>query len=654
MLCRLAQVGEPTDCKLVQLMDMQGQANPVAVIITAQGTKHLVVNQVHARLFPGACSRQTWQRKLQRMATRGRQAFKEVSTDLQAKLRRLGVIPSVGPAQKLATLFSCTRAVQHMGLPAVLVKSFQGLQENQSTMLQDMPALMQQNGRGSTTPAALSFVTGAPVTMDPAAAPKLSPRERLSLAIIKPSLAKDAVLTMQLEALKAFSKMPIVIGRCRGQVQSVTWHSILQQIMLFLGYIHKHFFVAHPNLEHYTRQDFLLAFCCSKGHRGDRGGSIAQGIAVAKRVALYWQSRCPSDESKLQSLRVWLTELCRQVLHAWPSPKRRVEQLKMEGRWADAGSIVALLLQKKGSLDRSLQHASSLTHAQARDLHDVCLACTLFGWLPPVRAACVRTLCAVSHTGPCPHPDCRSSTCWGNRLCLQDSGALGLHLPHHKSVKTWGPIHLQVPSDLADLLVTYMAKGHQVLLDHHEMNHAYVFMAADGHAFDSSTFCLYWQDLMHEWGGPSCGPHTLRHIFVDNLQSASIPSFPSHQGAAYCMGHHVKEWARSYDLNALHRQAQEAVQAMAAWRQTVTSGMSDVVNIVHGAESPQQQIVHDDESNMNAEQHAQSSRSAGDSSLESCSTSSTSSVSFSDAEHASQDELSDDEIVLAMTDTDST
>lgn len=556
-------------CILVQLIDNNEQPCKLTMVKTAQGSKYLVVNQVQDTLLRGVVTRKVLHSRLRQV--RAKPPLKSVTPVTRAKLVSLGAVPPSGGSPLLASVPLCLKAVKSLGCHACVPAGLADLQNNVVQLLHgDTAVLLQQNAEGSANPQALVFTPELPLAMEPDTAPTLRPRQRLSLQQVKPALARRQELSLQLEALESFSKMTIVVGRSGGAVGSLTWQDIHKQCMLYLGYIHLCFGVVFPNLEHFTRADFLMAYCCSKGKRGDKGGSICKALYVAKRVVQFWVYKGPpSDAAKLTELNAWLEALCPQVKKAWPSKKRNVGELRAAGKWADARAILVVLVQKKAEAEAAFSSQASLSHEQARLLHDVALACTMFGWLPPPRAACVRTLCTPGHRGPCPHPDCRDQACWGNRLYCIPPHTLKMSLPHHKSEKVWGAIEYELLQDLAGLLHLYWSKAYKVLKRQLQVEHPFLFMSEGGAAFDSASFCVYWQKLLQAWDLPAVSPHTLRHIFVDQrMQSSSTPG-PCQQGAAICMGHDVAQWMQSYDLQSMQRTAQAAVNAMPQWRAAV-------------------------------------------------------------------------------------
>ena len=563
---------EPTLCNLVTLVDSNGQPARLTVIESAQGTKHLLVAQVLTLLANNIFSMSTLHRDLQRVHGK-RDAFKAVGTLLRSKLVALGAVSKRGPQYLLATLGTVIKALKGKQMPPLMLSELAALHRGTGCVLEEATAvLVAQNVVGSTQPTSLHFADHLPFSVDTANAPILKARQKYGLAVIKPSLARDSVLTLQLEDLRRHSKTALVIGRELGPVKKHTFEQIQEQVMLYLGFIHLHFAVAHPNLMHYARADWLAAYCGARGARGDRGISICKVTSTAKRVVLYYRIKCPDEASRLTDLLRWLGELSSQIRKAWPSPKRNVIDMTAAGTWASAAAIVRVLVEHKTQIEQEMGQTESLTYDEARRLHDIALACCMFGWLPPPRASTLRTLCSTRHRGSCPDPDCTSDSCWGNRIYVGEGDRLVMDVPHHKSEKTWGTLHFVLPADLSALLIMYMNKGYDVLRRDLEPEHPYAFMTLTGLAFETDNFSNYFKRIMASVGGPAIAPHSLRHIFViDHMDNAQ------HRGFAYCMGHDLAQWDRSYDLLSLQRRGQQSIDAMQAWRTGLLTRVGAVV-----------------------------------------------------------------------------
>lgn len=567
--CRQPALEEPTDCRLVQVSDTEGQPCSVTVCKTVRGTQYMVVSQLHSVVLKGLVGLRTLQHKLEQLCNRACHPFRTAAPVLRAKLVRLQATSAAGKAPLLTTVPLAARAVQSLQVGQGVVDSLHAIQRGENVVLDHATSdLLAQNAVGSTAPESLPFAPHLPMMIDLEAAPILRARERLSLDIIRPSLASSATLQLQLQNLEEWSKAPLVMTRRGPPVRHTTWLDIVKQIMLFLGFLFKVFKVAHPNLEHFTRADFVAAWVAAKAKRGDRGGSISKGVYVAMRVCEYWRHKVPSEAHRLTELLAWMAKMPAKLLSTFPSSKRKIQDLQSQGKWSSARSLVMLFASKKSEVETAFQGVVNLTCEQARKLHDVCLACVMFGWLPCPRSMCIRTLCSTEHKGPCTNPDCHDDQCQGNRLVkLAQHGRLGMVLAHHKAQIKWGVIELDLDAELSSLLRLYLSQGLKVLRrDLEVQDHPYIFMSMSGRAFHHDSFCIYWKNLMCEWGGPVCGPHTLRHIFVDTVMQGNSHIQPNTLGSAYCMGHDPSQWYHSYDLEACKRSGQRAITAMGPWR----------------------------------------------------------------------------------------
>ena len=621
-------VEEPTRSGLVALIDADITPAHLTMVENASGTRFLLVSQVLKLLVKDTISRSGLHRAMQASAGR-RDPLKLVGIMLRKKLVGLGAISSRGPGQLLVTLSCLHKALRTKQLPAPMLDSLARLHSGIATVQDEAAsALMLQNAVGCTSPSSLPFAEHLPHSVDTSNVPFLGIRQKYSLEVIRPSLAQSAVLSMQLKELQSHSQVAIVIGRDPGPISSETFGDIRKQCMLFLGFIHMHYGVAHPNLMHFVRADWLASYCGAKGARGDRGISICKVLSAAKRVVLFWRDKCQADASRLTDLHGWLGDLSSQVRRAWPSPKRNVVDMVQAGTWADAATIVSILVQQKSEVEAAFCHLETLSLEQARRLHDVALACCMFGWLPPPRSSTIRTLCNTRHRGPCPHIDCKSDRCWGNRIYVRDASVLMMEVPHHKSDKTWGTLLFALPADLSALLAMYMNKGYPVLRRELELDHPYAFMSMTGMAFESGTFSAYFKKLMLGVGGPAIAPHSLRHIFViDQMDHAQ------HRGAAFCMGHDLSQWDRSYDLLALQRRGQQAIDGMQAWRVALLAR----VGVVAPAPSTPHDLL------SAAEPHSPS-----EASWQSCSSTSVSSLGVGTVESSGLDDAAEDELELEI------
>ena len=560
-------IQEPFTAKLVQLQDLDCNPCQLALVQGQRGCKFLVVHQVEEVLLKASITRARLKLHLQSASRKTIDVFKRPCEALKRHLVLLGAV-NKHCAGTLVSLAVCIKALSRQTVPTLLVEHLRALHSNQGVILQQATVeALQQNVEGSVQPRTLLFAAHLPVQLPLDSVPTLEPGERLSLASPSPTLS------MQLQELEDHSKQMVVIGRRGGPVCSETWRDITKQIFLYLGYLHKHHRVLSPSLEHFTRGDLLHAYFGSKGKRGDRGSSICIVISVARRVVLWWKGQCPAQSAVFAELDTWLGAWAHQAKQAWPTPRKNVAELKQQGKWQDAAELLGLLVQQKASAECLYSGQGVLLPAGARQLHDVALMCMMFGWLPPPRSSCIRTLCPPWHTGPCPHEDCRKPDCWGNRIFVSgpaDSRTLRIQLPHHKTAKVWGPIEYDLPADLSVLVCLYLCKAYRVLRDDLGGQHPHMFMDKKGQAFQQTSFNLYFKSALLGMGGAAMPPHRLRHVFVvARMTRAGAEAPRDTEGAAYCMGHEAKQWDLTYDLSSLQRKGQAAIEGMAAWRREV-------------------------------------------------------------------------------------
>ena len=157
----------------------------------------------------------------------------------------------------------------------------------------------------------------------------------------------------------------------------------------------------------------------------------------------------------------WLLQLSR----ALPRIHRTVEGQTELNKWITAAALLPAVVKVKTAAQEKVQQLGH-TLSTSRQLHDALLACTIFGFLPPLRLACIRSLLHPSYKGPCPHPDCSREGCRGNRLVIisREPVVLSLKIPHHKNEKAWGqrPIEFNLPQAYAELMLDFVVQGHKV------------------------------------------------------------------------------------------------------------------------------------------------------------------------------------------------
>ena len=154
-----------------------------------------------------------------------------------------------------------------------------------------------------------------------------------------------------------------------------------------------------------------------------------------------------------------------QLSRALPKVLKTIEELEQSNKWIEAGQLLQTITKYKEAAEQQLQKAG-YTLPSSWQLHHALLACTIFGYMPPIRLACIRGLLHPSYKGPCPNPDCTKEGCTGNRLVIisKEPLRMAFRLPHHKNEKAWGhrAISFTLPQAYSELMLKYIEGAHKV------------------------------------------------------------------------------------------------------------------------------------------------------------------------------------------------
>lgn len=230
-------------------------------------------------------------------------------------------------------------------------------------------------------------------------------------------------------------------------------------------------------------------------------------------------------------------------------------------------------------LEEDLEVGDEVEPSTARTLHNTALLALMFGHTPPPRLACLRTAKHPDRLdlGACTDPDCSNpETCKSNRLEWVDGKhgeQLMAQFPHHKNEGRWGnrAISFELPDHLNQVVLPYILHGHSVLT-----NGPYLFLNFQNQPMSPANLTQWFQRLQASEEAPwqqRFPPYMLRHIFVnERSQGEGAAPGPSNTASAMVMGNSTQAWKSHYDVHFKEREAQAAVNDMAAWRSTLLKG----------------------------------------------------------------------------------
>ena len=208
-----------------------------------------------------------------------------------------------------------------------------------------------------------------------------------------------------------------------------TLHNIQGHLYQYLGFL-KLYMNKQPTLYSLLDLESYAAYLSFQRAKGNAFQTVSQQIASARKTLVYLQLHHMPDElifSKMVAAREWLSRVNKQLAHIMTKPNMKQDISDLP----HAHEIVHLLEKLRQKALQSLPPLGQLPSIEtARLMHDACLACCMFGYLPPIRLVCLRTL-QMPESGLCLVPGCLKIGCRGNRLCWQN-GHLCLHLNHYK------------------------------------------------------------------------------------------------------------------------------------------------------------------------------------------------------------------------------
>ena len=235
----------------------------------------------------------------------------------------------------------------------------------------------------------------------------------------------------EVEGLVRWLTEKLQLDRQGPAVANRTKENIMKCVWAFLGFEQLHMNIASPSLTDFLNAFAFGTFVSFHLARGNTLSTITQYMTSARKVLSYLSSQ--GDEvlqANVLSMLGWLSNLKSQVGSVASLPRhvdaplppahlvvRKIEQLRLRalGCLPPPGQSIAL--------------------SEARLVHDACLACMMFSYLPPIRLVSLRTLQMPGTIG-CLFQGCSRIGCRGNRLDLRGA-QLTLLLNHYKVERRW-------------------------------------------------------------------------------------------------------------------------------------------------------------------------------------------------------------------------
>ena len=546
-----------------------GEGNPPATLLRMSQSSSsitLVLKQVHAALCPAEVSVDQFRLTASKQR---HEAIKALTGPDCYWVFKYGAINRHSSKVSVITLATAIQACRLHGVHSDAIASLESLRRpGQYNILQTPEHILGMHCTPTVNPPGLLVPQPLPSNLPPSPVSWPSPRLRYSLPLLKPDLAKAVVVKQQLAELQSWATTPIQLNRKGPPLQAVSWQNLLKSIWLFLGFCFKWMGVQEPCLQQYLSPHLVGAFINFHITLQHCSSTIKAHVYTSLKVLAWWSTKPGGHDSGLQKMREeWLPNLSAQLGLSLPKPVKTASTLP------SAKALVTVIYQKRLAVLAAIQD-TGMTAALARALHDVALACTIFGYLPPIRISCVRGLVLPSYAGKCHKEDCiLGPSCHGNQLQRTSTRALHMHLPHHKNEAKWGraAISFNLSQDLDVVMDLHISKGHKLLTDYIGIEDVcHVFVDRQGRPFTDSNLTNYWDRMLISMGlNTPISPSLCRQVFVHERRSAERVPGPSDRGASMVMGHSLAQWSKWYDIDFHKRESQQAVDAMSTWRHSL-------------------------------------------------------------------------------------
>lgn len=304
---------------------------------------------------------------------------------------------------------------------------------------------------------------------------------------------------------------PVQMNRNSGKSASRTVQNIFNNVHLYLGFLSLHFGLTELSLSLFLDLDKYSTYISFQIAKQNSRINITQQLSNARKVLAFLKRNATAKMAlSISEVEVWLSKLGKQVSRLLPEKKLDVGEMEEEGTWLPACDVVKLLDSLRlMALEEVTKYEGQLSDFAARLLHDAALSSCMFGFIPPPRLSCLRTLQVPSHVG-CLHQDCVGSVnhknCGGNRLERKGEDLL-MVLPHHKNQVRWvnSEIKFKLPAELQSLLELFIEKGHSVV----SPGSKYMFSDQKGRVMEeASQMSHWWESLLKRLGSPAIFPPT--------------------------------------------------------------------------------------------------------------------------------------------------
>lgn len=234
-------------------------------------------------------------------------------------------------------------------------------------------------------------------------------------------------LARDLADFETWLTTPVQLNRAGGPVAPRTLQNLLKHVSQYLGFLKLHLGGDNLSLLNFLNLNTYAAYVSFQRAKGNTYNTVSQQLATARKTLDFLSQRGGETASRAEAARGWLSRLNKQLATTLPQGSDMTDLSDLPA----AHEIVQLIEKHKCNAYNSLpppgQPASFET---ARALHDSALTCLIFGYHPPIRLVCLRTL-QLPDSPKCLFGGCLKAGCRGNRLVWEDNH-LTMLLNHYK------------------------------------------------------------------------------------------------------------------------------------------------------------------------------------------------------------------------------